>query len=68
MSKIPGNDPHLVRDPLTGLVHQAQFYEDVNGRYSPITVHGTWCDIEVGLGWVILKGDEHITCLSCIGS
>lgn len=64
MPALPDDRRYNVRDPKTGLVHQAMaFDEEAYG--AALTMHATWCSIEVSRDWA-LADDEPLSCFSCL--
>lgn len=63
MSKFPESRRYSVRDPSTGLVHQAMAYDE--GYMDPVTTHTTWCTLYVASEWQ-LDDDAPLSCFDCL--
>lgn len=61
---FPEDRRYTARDPETGLVHQAMAYDE-EAYGAALTIHATWCAIEVDRAWVQCDG-EPLSCFSCL--
>lgn len=61
---FPEGVRYPARDPKTGLVHQCMAYDE-EAYGAALTMHATWCAIEVSRDWVLVD-DEPLSCLCCL--
>lgn len=61
---FPEDRRYIARDPKTGLVHQCMAYDE-EAYGAALTIHATWCFIEVDRLWVPCD-DAPLSCLSCL--